>query len=59
MGGPGAAAYMFNFNKETQEYVATMPLEVDEQTRQQLEELKEALAGVEGVEGIYAAVVES
>ncbi len=58
MAGPGAAGYMFEFNKETQEYKVVMPLEVDEATREALEELKEKLAEVEGVEGIYAAVSE-
>ena len=56
MGGPGAAAYMFTFDKEKQEYQTTMPLEVDETVRAQIEELKELLAQIEGVEGIYAAL---
>ena len=56
MGGPGAASYMFSFDKEKQEYQVTMPLEVDDETRKQLEELRELLSEVEGVEGVYVAV---
>ena len=59
MAGPGAAGYMFSFNKETQDYKVVMPLEVDEATRTAIEELKEKLSEVEGVEGIYAAINEA
>ena len=58
MASPGAAGYMFAFNKETQDYTVTMPLEVDEQTKAQIEELKEKLSEIEGVEGVYAAIAE-
>ncbi|MBQ6437795.1 YebC/PmpR family DNA-binding transcriptional regulator [bacterium] len=56
MGGPGAASYMFAFDKENQEYRVTMPIPVDEETRAQIEELKELLAEIEGIEGIFAAI---
>ena len=59
MAGPGAAGYMFEFDKQTQEYKVTMPLEISEGDREKLEELKEKLSEVEGVEGVYAAVSEA
>ena len=58
MAGPGAASYMFEFDKQTQEYKVTMPLEISKTDREKLEELKEKLSEVEGVEGVYAAVSE-
>jgi transcriptional/translational regulatory protein YebC/TACO1 len=56
MGGPGSASYLFTFDKERQEFVVAMPLDVDEEVRGQVEELVEKLLGVEGVEGVYTAM---
>ena len=58
MGGPGSAAYLFTFDKEKQEFVVAIPLEVDETTRTQVEDLAEKLLEVEGVEGVYTAMPE-
>jgi transcriptional/translational regulatory protein YebC/TACO1 len=58
MGGPGAAGYMFEFEKEKQEYRVVMPLEVDEETRKKIMVLEENLLQIEGVEGVFWAMVE-
>ena len=55
MGGPGAVSYMFEFDREKQEFRCVMPLEVDEVGLEQLQELVDKLYEVEGVEGIYLA----
>ena len=56
MGGPGSVSYMFEFDKEAQEFKCVMPLEVDEVARVKIEDLIDALSEVEGVEGIYPAL---
>ncbi|MDO5561641.1 MAG: YebC/PmpR family DNA-binding transcriptional regulator [bacterium] len=59
MGGPGCAAYMFTFDKEKQEFQTTMPMPVDDATREQIEDLIEKLSEVEGVEGVYTNLAET
>ncbi len=55
LGGPGCASYMFEFDKERQEYKAVMPMEIGEETRDKLVELVEKILQIEGVEGVYTA----
>lgn len=56
LGGPGCTSYMFAFDKEKQEFQVTMPLEVDEEVREQVEDLVEKISEIEGVEGVYTAL---
>lgn len=58
MGGPGSAGYMFEFDKEKQEYRVIMPLEVDEDTKKKIAALEENLLQLEGIEGVYWALGE-
>ena len=56
LGGPNSASYMFEFDKENQEYKPTMPMTIEEATREVVEELKDDLSQIEGIEGIYLAI---
>lgn len=53
MGGPGSVSYMFEFDKEAQEFKCIMPMEVDAETREKTEELIDTINEIEGVEGVY------
>lgn len=56
MGGPGSAKYLFEFDKNTQEFTCLMPMEVDEQLREKLSELKNKLFEIDGIEGVFLAI---
>lgn len=55
MGAPGSANYMFRFDKENQEYVCDMPIELDETQKEKIENLKEKIEELKDVENIYLA----
>lgn len=57
LGGPGCASYMFEFNKEKQEFKATITIEIDDEVENKLELLKIDLLQVEGVEGVYTNTI--
>ncbi|MCL2110003.1 YebC/PmpR family DNA-binding transcriptional regulator [Microgenomates group bacterium] len=56
LGGPGSASYMFEFDREKQEFKAKMGMEVDEGVWAKLEELVDSLSEVDGVEGVYLGI---
>jgi YebC/PmpR family DNA-binding regulatory protein len=56
MAGPGAAKYMFEFDKEKQEYKVVVPLEISEGTREKIEELRGKLAEIEGLDPTFASI---
>ncbi len=56
LGGPGCTSYMFAFDKEKQEFQVTMPLAVENETREAMSELIEKISQIEGVEGIYTSM---
>ncbi|MDR0463027.1 MAG: YebC/PmpR family DNA-binding transcriptional regulator [Pseudomonadales bacterium] len=56
MAGPGSASYLFDFDKEKQEFICKMPMEIDDQTREKLDVLVDKLFEVDGVEGVYCAI---
>lgn len=57
LGGPGSAMYLFERNKESGDFQTTMPLEIDEQSRQSLQSLIELLEENDDVEQVFVATV--